>query len=427
MGREKKGKVRKLWTPDDVVYVLKQLARRRKQMSNTDESKEPMSFTSTSNAVARRVPPSTIERWFRKGYATKEQIPRPGPAGTLTDAEETVLVDWILFCAELRMPVTRADIARQIHGFCGRQVSNTWFRNFFARHPILSLRTPQPLEASRQKAASEASIRKWFTDVYTVALAKKKYSTIFNMDETGVSKDPKQGKQRVVARRGARAVLRQSIGNSEHITVVEAISNKGTCAPPMFIVKGKASVNAETVAKSGLPGSWMIAVTESAWIDGPTFNRWLRAFVRHLTPADKPTLVVMDNHSTHVDPVTLKWAAEQDVDLLFLPAHTSHVLQPLDVGVFGPFKRAYGEAICEITRTEAVSTLTRAQLMRALKTAHDKAVTPANIAAGFMATGLWPLDIDRALGTKYIKGAERFPGQRAPSGKHVVDPLLQCS
>jgi len=157
MGREKTDRVRKLWTPDDAVYVLAQLARRRKQI---DERKEPRSFTSISYAVAGRVPPSTIQRWFRKGYATKEQIPRPGPAGTLTDAEETVLVDWILFCAELGMPVTRADIVRQIHGFCGKQVSNTWFRNFFARHPILRLPIPQALQASRQKDTSDPSGRR---------------------------------------------------------------------------------------------------------------------------------------------------------------------------------------------------------------------------------------------------------------------------
>jgi hypothetical protein len=28
-----------------------------------------------------------------------------------------------------------------------------------------------------------------------------------------------------------------------------------------------------------------------------------------------------------------------------MPPHTSHLLQPLDVGVFGPLKRAYGKLV----------------------------------------------------------------------------------
>lgn len=31
-----------------------------------------------------------------------------------------------------------------------------------------------------------------------------------------------------------------------------------------------------------------------------------------------------------------------------MPAHTSHLLQPLDIGVFRPLKRAYGKLVEEI-------------------------------------------------------------------------------
>jgi hypothetical protein len=31
-----------------------------------------------------------------------------------------------------------------------------------------------------------------------------------------------------------------------------------------------------------------------------------------------------------------------------MPPHTSHLLQPLDVGVFGPLKRSYGKLVEEM-------------------------------------------------------------------------------
>jgi hypothetical protein len=30
---------------------------------------------------------------------------------------------------------------------------------------------------------------------------------------------------------------------------------------------------------------------------------------------------------------------------LYMPPHTSHLLQPLDIGVFGPLKQVYGELV----------------------------------------------------------------------------------
>ncbi|KAH3847338.1 hypothetical protein DPMN_089658 [Dreissena polymorpha] len=37
----------------------------------------------------------------------------------------------------------------------------------------------------------------------------------------------------------------------------------------------------------------------------------------------------------------MKWAREGKLYLICLPVYTSHVLQPLDVGVVGPLKRFY--------------------------------------------------------------------------------------
>jgi len=49
-------------------------------------------------------------------------------------------------------------------------------------------------------------------------------------------------------------------------------------------------------------------------------------------------LLIIDGHVDHI--TTILIAHYMEHDLLILPPHTSHVLQPLDVSAFSPLKHA---------------------------------------------------------------------------------------
>jgi hypothetical protein len=49
-------------------------------------------------------------------------------------------------------------------------------------------------------------------------------------------------------------------------------------------------------------------------------------------------LLIMDGHGRHVTFEAISQAKEINLDMITLPSHTSHVLQPLDVSCFNPFK-----------------------------------------------------------------------------------------
>ena len=49
-------------------------------------------------------------------------------------------------------------------------------------------------------------------------------------------------------------------------------------------------------------------------------------------------LLVMDGYGSHVQFRTLQLFKEINIFVIALPSHTSHVLQPLDVTIFGPYK-----------------------------------------------------------------------------------------
>ena len=63
-------------------------------------------------------------------------------------------------------------------------------------------------------------------------------------------------------------------------------------------------------------------------------------FAQRPSPEDK-LLLIFDGHKSHVSIKLLDWAKQNNVVLFVLPAHTSHVLQPLDVTCFGPMERSF--------------------------------------------------------------------------------------
>ena len=53
----------------------------------------------------------------------------------------------------------------------------------------------------------------------------------------------------------------------------------------------------------------------------------------------QPLFVLYDGHSSHVGLDLIETAQADNVHLFVLPPHSSHILQPLDVSIFGPFKK----------------------------------------------------------------------------------------
>ena len=64
-----------------------------------------------------------------------------------------------------------------------------------------------------------------------------------------------------------------------------------------------------------------------------------KSFLDNISPS-RPVLLTQDGHSSHVSVELIRLS---DVHLL-LPSHTSHILQPLDVGVFKSFKNSFNKA-----------------------------------------------------------------------------------
>ncbi|KAF0300312.1 hypothetical protein FJT64_027146 [Amphibalanus amphitrite] len=89
-----------------------------------------------------------------------------------------------------------------------------------------------------------------------------------------------------------------------------------------------------------------MAVSANGWSTEEIFLQWLQEFITFTgATTNNKQLLIVDNHYTHCNLKVLTLARENGVVILTLPPHTSHRLQPLDVGYFSAFKANYGKEL----------------------------------------------------------------------------------
>lgn len=110
----------------------------------------------------------------------------------------------------------------------------------------------------------------------------------------------------------------------------------------------------------------------------------------------KPRVLVCDGFGTHETLEILEFCLTNNIILCRLPSHTSHKLQPCDLGPFAPLKAAYRDQVERLNRG-GVDTVGKEHFTYLYSPARDRAMTQRNIRAGWSATGLFPFNPDKVL------------------------------
>ena len=106
-----------------------------------------------------------------------------------------------------------------------------------------------------------------------------------------------------------------------------------------------------------------------------------------------PILLIYDGHGSHT---TLDWitlARANNIILYCLPPHTTHRLQPLDVGCFGPLQIAWFNR-CDEILDETGEPMEMKEVVREYFEARRKAFKSENIFQAWKKSGLCPLNAD---------------------------------
>ena len=144
--------------------------------------------------------------------------------------------------------------------------------------------------------------------------------------------------------------------------------------------------------KEAPPGSVGVAHS-SGWMTAENFNKWIAHFIHHSNCSkERPVLLLMDNHQSHITIDSLNLAKENGIHLLTFPPHCSHKLQPLDRSVYGPLKRYYNSACDGWQKNHAGKAMTLYDVAENLGIAYPRAFTAQNIISGFKVAGVFPFD-----------------------------------
>lgn len=101
-------------------------------------------------------------------------------------------------------------------------------------------------------------------------------------------------------------------------------------------------------------------------------------------------LLILDGHNSHTTYKFCSFAETHKIVVVCLPSHTTHRLQPCDVGVFGPLASCW-KAVVNANSTQYVA-IRKNNLLQYYATAREKAFSPKTIQAAFRKTGIWPLN-----------------------------------
>ena len=353
--------------------------------------------------VARRfnVPESTLRTRLR-GITFRAET-RPN-SYKMTEIEEESLKQRILSLDLRGAAPTRSHVRELANLLLAKRgsipiqtVGEKWVYNFTQRHPELISRFSRRYDYRRAEQEDPKIIQAWFNTVETIIQQYGILSDdIYNFDETGFTMGLCTT-HKVITRAeyyGRRSVLQQ--GNREWVTAIESINAMGWVLPLTLIFKGKLYNQAWF---KDLPPDWRFEVSANGWTTDEIGLRWLqKQFIPSTNSRTRGVyrLLVLDGHGSHLTPQLDQICAEHKIIPICMPAHSSHLLQPLDIGCFAVLKRSYGNLNSQKMRL-GINYIDKLDFLAQYPQARADAFKADTIRNSFRAAGLVPINAEPVL------------------------------
>lgn len=166
-------------------------------------------------------------------------------------------------------------------------------------------------------------------------------------------------------------------GNREWITILAAICADGTALSPAIIVP-----------------PLLVPPTDGhrMSLDWLGLSKYLIRR-REIKLEDSGGFLFIDGHGSHLTMQFIQRCHELRILLGIYPPHSTHKLQPLDVGLFSPLANYYSQGLGHLLQISAGHTsIRRSDFFAIFWKAYELAFDQKNILSAWKKTGIWPLD-----------------------------------
>lgn len=193
--------------------------------------------------------------------------------------------------------------------------------------------------------------------------------------------------------KGQKNVYEVHAGNDkENLTVLCTVSASGLVPPVQIVFPAK---RFPPLSKLTIPPKWAMSKSETGWMNGENFYEFIaNYFVKFVKEQGIafPVLIFLDGHKSHLTFHQSKFCSEHGIILIALPPNCTHLIQPLDVAVFGPVKKEWASVVHKWRISKGLERLTKYNFPPLLKEVLDKRLKAETIANGFKRCGLYPFE-----------------------------------
>jgi DDE superfamily endonuclease/Tc5 transposase DNA-binding domain len=346
----------------------------------------------------------------------------------LTDTQEETLIEYVNKLNDRGFPPTPQILKNIAESIAHTTLGPNWVARFCKRHRTRLASVYLRTIDHKRKLADNSQHFQHFFDLVCIFFAYISYANsilyqlqeklekyniqahnVYNVDEKGFLIGFSRTKKRVVSIEGLkskRVAGASQDGNREFITLIASICADGSHLPPALIYQGESY---------DLQDTWLdefdhsahhafFAWSKNGWSDDTLGLDWLqRVFdqsTKGKTSVRDRRLLIVDGHNSHVNLSFIEYADTNRILLAVFPPHSTHRLQPLDIGLFSPLATYYSQAIDSLlSESQGLVRLTKRDFWPLFYEAWKKAFHAQNVRSAWEAAGLYPLNPKRVIST----------------------------
>jgi hypothetical protein len=277
-----------------------------------------------------------------------------------------------------------------------------WLSYFKLRNADIKSLIGKRIEAARINGVSTEVLNVHFEHFnQLVSHLSVKSHNIWNMDETGTQLGACNN-QIVLGSSHKKSTRIKTPNEREWVTAIETISAAGKKIRPLIVFKGQ-SVQLQWFSHTDCP-DWLYTSSEKGWTSNEIGLQWLKTiFIPETQPEDKEwRILVVDGHGSHITVDFLFECHRYQIRPVFLPPHTSHCTQPLDLTCFSPIKTRYRAEIAQLASLTDSSKVKKESFTACYNKAREESLTERVIRNGFKAAGLVPFNPQAVLSSSHV-------------------------
>jgi hypothetical protein len=355
----------------------------------------------------------TLLKWIKQltisGYAPTHQL--------LREIAEEVRVNKV----RVFDPFSHIQPATPVAPVSRLPLGQEWVKRFVKRHNVLRSQFGRRVESARLSCATEPIMNAWF-DAFKDIVSRFDIAeeNIYNMDKTGFCIGTMES-TRIIVDSSRRTRYQAQSGRQEWVSILECVCADGSSITPFVIFKGTTNVLQNWIPPEILH-KWFFAVNAKGWTSNVHGVEWLKRVFEPITrakAAGRRRLLICDGHDSHISGNFISHCIQNLISILILPPHTSHLLQPLDVSVFGPLKKRLTAALSYLNEAQ-LQRIKKAEWLEAYVRARQEAITESNVHSAWRGAGLAPFSPHRVIRIIRLEALETSLPEPHDQQRHEV-------